>query len=98
VNSYPPPRTNPPGNGISEGWFPGQRYSYSEWSRAECSREARGRAVQRARIAQMTDTQLTSYLGSAANAVDVSWSARTGYRAAWHEITRVRGAIGVPRL
>ena len=99
MSRYPPPRTNPPGYGVSmDGWSPGQRYSYSQWSPHERRGEARARAGERARIAQMTDVQLTAYLGMQAGSIGLSWWARCAYRAAWHEITIVRGAAGVPRI
>jgi hypothetical protein len=46
----------------------------------------------------MSDTELAAYLGTQAEFADIAWDCRVFYRAAWHEITRVRGAVGVPRL
>lgn len=97
MNRYPPPRTNPPGNGFGD-WSPGQRYPYSAWSRFDRVTEARGRRRDRERIACMTDAELSAYIGRAARAIDVSWGARAAYRAAWHELTVRRGAAGVPRV
>ena len=99
MSRYPPPRTNPPGNGFSaDGWSVGQRYSYSAWKPYERQAEARARQRERVRVAQMTDVQLTAYLGCQADAIDISWWARVAYRMAWHEITIARGAAGIPRI
>lgn len=52
---------------------------------------ARARAQERAKIALLTDPDLSRYLGRAAANCDV-----VAYRAAWHEAVIVRGAPGVP--
>jgi hypothetical protein len=72
-------------------WAAGARYTYRSWLPHERRSEARTRCRERGRIAQLSDYQLAAYLENQAGVVDVSWAARTNYRAAWHEAIRVRG-------